>query len=455
MISKRRFVAGAAAATVVPLLSKGGKAAQEEGADFTLRAEQVDLQLSEQGPSTALLRYSGAGALPVIRIRKGAAAAFRIRNDLTEPTSLQWHGLRGIGALDEPTDIPSDSIAPGEDRTARVLPLDPGTAWFHPDPSASNQTARGLRGLLIVEESEPPAVDQDLVALFGDHNLSAGHSLEFGSRGLSNTVATIVTTNGWPSPETVTSALGARLRVRLVNGSTQRVMVVACEGARPVIVAIDGQPSDLFAPVRGVVPIAPGARFDVMLDMPATTDAAVRFVLKGTEAIQGRVEPERPLLVIRTAGPAKAPKPPIAPLDPNPALPREIPLEAAKRVDLVIEGAARSSEDPSVIWTINGIDGRTASKPVLSVRRGDAVTLGFVNKSAMTIPLRFHGLVLRLLHAKDDGWEPYWRDTLLLPPNSSNHAAFLADRPGRWPMTSGFDDLTLAGLRCWIEVKPA
>ena len=63
----------------------------------------------------------------------------------------------------------------------------------------------------------------------------------------------IVTASKKPIPADSTFRPGARLRLRLVNGSTRRLMVVACEGARPMVVAIDGQPSELFQPTRDTV----------------------------------------------------------------------------------------------------------------------------------------------------------------------------------------------------------
>jgi len=39
---------------------------------------------------------------------------------------------------------------------------------------------------------------------------------------------------------------------------------------------------------------------------------------------------------------------------------------------------------------------------------------------------------MRLLHDLDDGWEPYWRDAVLVPEGKTKHAAFVADNPGKW-----------------------
>ena len=86
------------------------------------------------------------------------------------------------------------------------------------------------------------------------------------------------------------------------------------------------------------------------------------------------------------------------------------------------------------------------------MKAGGSVTLGFDNRSDSLVALRLHGHVMRLLHAKDDGWEPYWRDSVLLPPRSVNHVAFIADNPGRWLLESALFDQAAFGLRHWFEV---
>ena len=84
-------------------------------------------------------------------------------------------------------------------------------------------------------------------------------------------------------------------------------------------------------------------------------------------------------------------------------------------------------------WTVNGIGGLALQKkPLFSVKRNTPVTLAFQNRSQELIAIRLHGHVMRLLHAMDDGWEPYWRDSVLVPPGVTHHAAFLADNPGQW-----------------------
>ena len=66
--------------------------------------------------------------------------------------------------------------------------------------------------------------------------------------------------------------------------------------------------------------------------------------------------------------------------------------------------------------------------------------------------MRLGGHVARLLHALDDGWEPYWRDIILIPPGRTVHAAFVADNLGKWPIESASPERRNAGLAAWFQV---
>ncbi len=66
-----------------------------------------------------------------------------------------------------------------------------------------------------------------------------------------------LTANSALAPLQSTAAPGARVRMRLANAATARVMGIAIEGAKTSIVAVDGQPSEAFEPLHDLVPMAP------------------------------------------------------------------------------------------------------------------------------------------------------------------------------------------------------
>ena len=100
----------------------------------------------------------------------------------------------------------------------------------------------------------------------------------------------VITANDAAAPLALSAAPGARVRLRLANAATRRVMTLAIQGAKTLIVAVDGQPSEPFEPLRNLVPIAPGARFELMFDLPREAGGKVSFVLLEG---RGRARPAR------------------------------------------------------------------------------------------------------------------------------------------------------------------
>lgn len=387
--------------------------------------------------AAARLSYDGTANGPVLRLRKGAALTTRLLNRTADPIALGWHGLRGAGALDSPLEA-RDATPPGGEFVRTLLPPDCGLIWFHPPslPGLPDGTAAGLRGVVIVEEPEPPDVDRDALVILSD-GATPGALLVNGVEG------------AWR--DTIVS--GGRLRLRLLNASTARILFLAIEGAHPKVIAIDGQPCSLFAPVHDTVPVGPGARFELMLDAPRVAGATLRLLCRGGAAGAGSPAPDSLAVELTTTGAARNPLAPIAALPPNRALPDAIALERSARADLVIEAVVAATPADQPRWRLNGSAGLALpARPLLRVRRGQPVTLGLDNRAPVPVPLRVHGHAMRLLHAKDDGWEPYWRDSIILPPNGTAHVAFVADTPGRWLVESAVFAQAAFGLRHWFAV---
>ncbi len=170
--------------------------------------------------------------------------------------------------------------------------------------------------------------------------------------------------------------------------------------------------------------------------------------------------PDATLLEIQTGGTPRPPQPILPAFASNPLLPGEIQLEAAKKLDLVIEGGAQKGtpaaykpqgEDLRRVWRINGHSG-LEGPPLFSVKKGTPVSLGLVNKTLVPQVLHVQGHVMRLLHDFDDGWDPYWRDSVVVPEGKTKHVAFVADNPGKWLIMSAISEHFASGLAAWFEV---
>ncbi|MFY8099012.1 MAG: multicopper oxidase domain-containing protein, partial [Allorhizobium sp.] len=62
------------------------------------------------------------------------------------------------------------------------------------------------------------------------------------------------------------------------------------------------------------------------------------------------------------------------------------------------------------------------------------------------------GHCFRLLHPFDDGWEPYFLDTVYLGPGQVHRIAFIADLVGRHALRSTIADHAETGVATHLEI---
>ncbi|MGL4444032.1 MAG: multicopper oxidase family protein, partial [Alsobacter sp.] len=129
---------------------------------------------------TEIWAFDGATPGPALRIKLGETLRLTVTNKTTAPLSLHWHGLRGEAAMDGVGGFSQAPIAPGASFEYRLTPPDSGTILYRPlvIGAAAEPAARGLSGMLIVEEAEPPPVDLDLPVLVTDWLLGDDNALQ-------------------------------------------------------------------------------------------------------------------------------------------------------------------------------------------------------------------------------------------------------------------------------------
>lgn len=466
----RRAVLGALAA--LPACALPARA--QEPRSIRLRAVAVEARLGgPEAPVSTLFRLvpqdgpsagSPATAFPVIRVALGETIALTIENGLSQPTGFHIRGLRGqdLGAVaTRPAGV---ALAPGAQETTTLTPRQTGTFLIQPvlAAGAPEQNARGLGAVLIVDETPKPDFDHDVVLTVSDWRLDAEGRLagEFLDRRDSARVGRLgnrLVANGLAAPDQLVVRPGARIRVRMVNTANARVFPLRVSGFPALVYAIDSTPCQPFDPLKRTVTLAPATRIELVIDAPREAGRAGLVEAKLGEGL--------PVLRILTEGEPLPPRPAtIAPL-PDPGLPPAIRLQSAVRTDVVIAGGAprepaeaepaalaRRFPDPARIYTINGRNDGLAGKPLVSVKRGAVLVLALMNTTPWPQVLAVHGHAFRLLHALDDGWEPYFLDTLYLAPGTTARVALIADNPGRWPIRSTIAEHFATGVATWFEV---
>ncbi len=439
--NRRAFLSGVAAS----ILALPARAAAPVGPRL-LEARPGKAAIGSSG-ETDILGFDGVTPGPVLRYRQGQELNVHFVNRLDLPASIHWHGMRGENAMDGVAPLTQAAVSPGGAFDYRRKLTEPGLFCYRPSVYGKTPElmGRGLKGLLLVDEPEPLPADHDLLLVLDDWRLDAGGKTEGGfgdgaeARGAGR-IGPLLAVNGKAAPAAYDFPANSRVRLRLANLANARIMILTFDGVQPFVVAIDSQPCEAFEPVRRSIPVAPGARFELIFDMPPTEGGKARVVLRD----MGGAESE---LLVATAKGAKAERRGlIYSLPQNPALPPEIKLNNAKKFDLVIESGASG-------WTINGAATKGyEGQPLFRVKQGTPITLGYVNRSKVPLAMRAHGHAMRLLHDLDDGWEPYWRNGVIIPAGKAKHVSFIADAPGKWAIHDDILEHEAAGLATWFEV---
>jgi FtsP/CotA-like multicopper oxidase with cupredoxin domain len=401
---------------------------------------------AEPAPAYA---YGGAIPGPLVRLKQGEALGLKFANRLAEPTTLSFPGLRAANAAAGIGGLTQERLKPGAGAEIRFVPPDAGFNLYlpHAGSTDASQQGRGLFGPIIIDEPKAPDVDFDVAVVLSDWNADAGGGIkdDFADPGIgrgSGRKGGVVFANGAAAPLKLEARPGARVRLRLASAATARLATVAIDGAKILIVAVDGQPSEPFEPLLNQFPMGPGARFELMFDMPRSADIGVRLDLRGDAGAA-----DRPFVAIMSEGEPTDPRSGPPRLAPNARLPAEIALESARRCDFAISGGG------SQAFSVNGasfVD--WAQKPAYVIPRGQPAVFALANKTAVVQAIRLWGHVARLLHSMDDGWEPYWRDTFLIQPGRTAHVVFVADNPGKWPLESAIPEHRAAGVGSWFQV---
>jgi FtsP/CotA-like multicopper oxidase with cupredoxin domain len=398
MLSRRHLLLGSGCA----LASMSARAHAGGGAP-----DIIVLQAGKDG-------FNGATPGPVIRARRGDEVRVRFVNGLDEPAALYWHGVRAAIPMDG--SLAAALVAPGTGFDYRFTVPDAGTFWYRAVPRVRQEA--GLYGALVVAEPAAPPVDQD-------------HVLVFDSRPAGNDGTRRGVMNGATSLD-ISVRRNERLRLRFVNASAAQVMDARVADHRVMMMALDGEPAEPFATRDGSIVLGPGNRADVFVDA-TLSPGSVAPIIFATES----GEPPAVRLVYGDASARSAPLGEPAPLPASP-LPERMNLARALRVALPVEGrGAAPARPPQAVFT---------------AERGRTVVMAIDNRDTGVHIVHLRGHHVRLLDRLDDGWKPYWLDTIPVAARQTVRIAFVADSPGRWLIEDQAIDASAAVER-WFEVR--
>jgi FtsP/CotA-like multicopper oxidase with cupredoxin domain len=368
------------------------------------------------GLQSAGFGYDGMVPGPALRVARGEELRVRLVNDLATPTTVHWHGIRLPNAMDGVPALTQPAVAPGASFDYRFRPPDAGTFWYH--AYLADQTDRGLAGALIVEDAQPADVDRDIALVLTTAPAAEGPP---------------VLVNGSRRPD-IAVKTGERLRLRIINATTSRGLFLKLAGHAVRVMAIDGQPAEPFLARDSRVGLGPGNRIDLFIDTMGDA-GAMAPLLAGPLAGAGEEQPIARLVYEAGAARIGRRSEPL-PLPPNP-LPAHIDLRNSLKADLMLANA--KPLDPT-------------GPPLFTVKRGRAVTLAIRNTSGHPHVMHLHGHSARVLDRLDDGWKPFWMDTLVVG-DQIERLAFVADNPGKWLIRCAMLERQDADTAAWFAVS--
>ena len=147
-------------------------AAGAVAAEYELTVDRVEI---DTGDFTRTgVGFNGASPGPVLRFREGEEVTIRVTNNLSESTSIHWHGLILPFEQDGVPGISYPGIAAGETFTYRFPIVQSGTYWFH--SHTGFQEPDGAYGAIVIEpkEPEPYAWDREYVVQLADAHPHSG-----------------------------------------------------------------------------------------------------------------------------------------------------------------------------------------------------------------------------------------------------------------------------------------
>ena len=420
------------------------------------RAGSLELDLA--GTVVSTWGYSDTVPGKLLRARAGDLVQVTIDNGLDEATTIHWHGLAIVNAMDGVPGLTQPDIAAGTSFTYRFVVPDAGTYWFHPHHGL--QLDRGLYAPLVIDDpNDNIDADVEYVLVIDDwldglgtspeaelariRNMGAsmGDMSGMGDMGGGMGMATSPLLggdagdvaypyhliNGRPFGDPLTldpqPRGGDRVRLRMINAGSDTAYRVAVGGHRMTVTHSDGfpvEPVEVDALIIGM-----GERYDVTVEVQGGVWPIIALA-EGKDS--------RAVAVLRTVDAAATATPDlgasIAELDG--VLLRYGDLQAAASASLTLPKDIRTRTIRLTggmhlyDW---GIDGRPFGKHTpIEVAQDEWVSLVIENTTKMWHPIHLHGHTPQLSGVSGGPR----KDTVNVLPGTSVQLTFPANNPGKW-----------------------
>ena len=436
-------------AAALPALSQ--RALADGVVDYTLTAAPLRFA-PVAGVEFAGLAFNGTIPGPVLRVRHGQRLRAKFVNTSGEPATIHWHGMVLPNKMDGVEGVTQAAVPTRQSFLYEFTPDPPGTRWYH--DHISDGFARGLFGLIVVEDPKDEPADAEFALVFHDvPKLSTMQSAMMGTSGAPmidpigspemtemkpddkmgdevSYIAHCISGRSYPDTQRLSVKVGQRVRLRILNANPTQTRYVRLAGHRLTVTHSDG--NHLPRPIEvDALRIGVGERYDAWFEV--TQPGA--WLLQGLSS--------DPLIyqqaaIVSTPGMENA-----SPVSNPQTLEgvdfftyqkaggdggRELPAPTHS-YDFKIGGGEWGSNK----WTLNGKTYPDTQK--IYVNRNDIVEVRFKNTTDMDHPMHLHGHVFDLVEVDGDRLTyPLPKDTTLVHAYTGTITwRFRAGSPaGRW-----------------------
>jgi FtsP/CotA-like multicopper oxidase with cupredoxin domain len=233
--------------------------------NYKITAKKTSFSFKDN-TSAELLLYNDTNPGPTLKGNVGDILRVNFTNNLDEPTSIHWHGIKNINKMDGVPYLTQDPIQPGETFVYEFPLNHSGTYWYHAHMDSWKQVAKGLYGPLVISNLKENIFDDDLVILADDWRLNKNYEIDEKSFGSlmdwshAGRIGNWLTINGKKSPEYQIKKDGLT-RLRFINASNARVLKFGSSLKKMEIIAVDGMSVKPF--FQEFLTLAPGQRIDI------------------------------------------------------------------------------------------------------------------------------------------------------------------------------------------------
>jgi multicopper oxidase len=409
------------------------------------------------GEEVATWGYESQLPGPLLRATAGDLVEVTLVNQLSAATSVHWHGLAIVNAMDGVPAVTQPDIEPGSQFTYLFTVPDAGTYWFHPHHGL--QLERGLYAPFVIDDpDEHIAADVDYVIVLDDWLDGAGTTpeqeydriraagmemgdmgdmseMDHGSMGMATSPLLggdagdarhpYHLINGRPldDPSTLEPLPrpGDRVRLRFINASADTAYRVAVGGHQLTVTHTDGFP---VVPVEvDAFLIGMGERYDVTVDVQSGSWPIVA-IAEGKDQRAGAI--------LRTSDTNARASIAFEAAELDGTWLRYADLAAHERarltppdditeIDLALTGGMAMTD-----WGING--DRYGDHEPIEIEQGRWYSLNIVNETTMWHPIHVHGHTPQLGRAAGG----VRKDTVNVLPGATVELVFQANNPGDW-----------------------